>query len=298
MKTVKKILIEIYEKTYRKYVFCMDFIEKKKLGVPNVMSIDETIDYISENHCSVSRYGDGELKIISGENIRFQKFNSSLSRRLAEILHGKGKVLVCISDIFDNPTWMNERAYEYTWWIVAKNRRDWTNSLNLEYTYGNAFISRPYLDWREKEKSLHWFEKLKQIWNNQNIVFIEGNKSRLGYKNDLFDNAKTIRRILCPVRDAYMVYNQILKEAMNLPHDVLFLLALGPTATVLAEELAENGYWAIDIGHIDIEYEWFKMHALEKVPIKGKYTNEAARGEDVDDYVDEEFKNQIIVEIE
>lgn len=272
-------------------------IEKKKIGVPNVMSMEETINYIIDNHCSVSRYGDGELKLISGESIRFQDFDLELAQRLAETLKGNGKVLVCISDIFDYPKWMKQRAYEYTWRIVAKNRKVWTSHLNLEYLYGNAFISRPYFDWEDKTSTSSWFEKLKKIWDNQNIVFIEGSKSRLGYNNDLFKNAKSIRRILCPVRDAYSVYKQILEEAEKQPHDVLFLLALGPTATVLAEDLAEVGYWAIDIGHIDVEYEWFKLRATEKIPVQSKYTNEAVGGDEVSDEVNDEFKQQVIAEI-
>ena len=38
---------------------------KKK---PIVKSIDETLDYINEHHCSVSRYGDGEFTVILGKN--------------------------------------------------------------------------------------------------------------------------------------------------------------------------------------------------------------------------------------
>ena len=65
----------------------------------------------------------------------------------------------------------------------------------------------------------------------------------------------------------------------------------------MANDLAGLGYWAIDIGHIDIEYEWFKMGATEKVAIDNKYTNEAVGGDIVNNDIDEEFKNQIIAEI-
>ena len=57
--------------------------------------------------------------------------------------------------------------------------------------------------------------------------------------------------------------------------DSLILLALGPTATAMAYELAKAGYWAVDIGHVDIEYEWMLMGATTKVNVPGKYTNES-----------------------
>ena len=37
------------------------------------------------------------------------------------------------------------------------------------------------------------------------------------------------------------------------------LIALGQTATVLAYDLSEAGLQAIDPGHVDVEYEWYRM---------------------------------------
>lgn len=55
----------------------------------------------------------------------------------------------------------------------------------------------------------------------------------------------------------------------------MIICALGMTATVLAYDLSNIGYQAIDLGHIDIEYEWLRMKATSKLPVPGKYTNEA-----------------------
>lgn len=74
----------------------------------------------------------------------------------------------------------------------------------------------------------------------------------------------------------------------------LVLIALGATATVLSYDLAREGYQAIDIGHIDIEYEWFLRNAKDSIPIDGKYVNEAAGGRMVtDEKVDDQYKNEI-----
>ena len=78
----------------------------------------------------------------------------------------------------------------------------------------------------------------------------------------------------------------------------LILIALGPTATVLAYDLSKLGYRALDVGHVDIEYEWFLQKAMEKVKIKDKYTNEAFGGELVTDEVDQEYKSQIICKVD
>mgnify|MGYP000128627122 CR=1 FL=1 len=47
----------------------------------------------------------------------------------------------------------------------------------------------------------------------------------------------------------------------KLEKTALFLIALGPTATVLAYDLFKSGYQAIDAGHVDVEYEWWRMGA-------------------------------------
>ena len=54
--------------------------------------------------------------------------------------------------------------------------------------------------------------------------------------------------------------------------DDLLILALGPAATVLAYELSGERQ-CLDLGHIDIEYEWFRMGATTKVAIPSKYVN-------------------------
>ena len=42
-------------------------------------------------------------------------------------------------------------------------------------------------------------------------------------------------------------------------------------AKVLAYNLSELGYRAIDIGHIDSEYEWFKMGGQKKSDLSKTY---------------------------
>ena len=50
-----------------------------------VMSDEETIDYILNNECSISRFGDGELMIMLGRNISwFQDGTTTIKDRLIE----------------------------------------------------------------------------------------------------------------------------------------------------------------------------------------------------------------------
>lgn len=77
----------------------------------------------------------------------------------------------------------------------------------------------------------------------------------------------------------------------------LILIALGMTATVLAYDLAQAGLWAIDIGHIDVEYEWFLRGATDKIALNGKFVNEVSGGREVAEINDPVYENQIVESI-
>ena len=57
---------------------------------------------------------------------------------------------------------------------------------------------------------------------------------------------------------------------------------LGPTAKVLVSDLARQGYQAIDLGHIDSEYEWYEMGATYKVKLTNKHTAEFNHDEGIE----------------
>lgn len=53
---------------------------------------------------------------------------------------------------------------------------------------------------------------------------------------------------------------------------MIILLAIGPTATVLSYDLADNGLQVIDIVHLDVEYQWYLMQAKKKMPLENRTT--------------------------
>ena len=78
----------------------------------------------------------------------------------------------------------------------------------------------------------------------------------------------------------------------------LVLLALGPTATVLAYDLAKSGIQALDIGHIDIEYEWYLRKDRTHKKIEGKYVSEAQSGTEVGEIdVNDDYWKQVVANI-
>ena len=270
----------------------------KWMRQPVVIGIAETIAVIKARRASIARYGDGEFDMIYGRNQGFQHGNSVLGQRLKEILKKNDlsdRFLVALPDCFGNLDHFTPPAQLHWKLRLDKERIKWVRLLNTKAPYYQAQITRFYFDWADKSHCQEWYMGLKSIWENENVLLVEGEKSRVGVGNDLFDNAKSVRRLLCPSENAFDSYADILSAIkVHANQSDLIFMALGPTATVLAYDLFCEGYWAVDAGHIDLEYEWMRLGATEKVAISGKYVNEVAGGYQVADVEDEVYLSQII----
>lgn len=274
----------------------LDAIYRVCVNAPHVMAYDECVEYIIANRASVSRMGDGELGVIYGHSLGFQEKNKRLGERLREIMaFDSSNLLICIPDTFENLERYN--IVEQNFWRAHHyyNRRRWHSLLMPGRKYGSTFLSRFYSMEFDHDLSLRRISQLKRLWDKRDIIFIEGKDTKMGVGNDLFDNAASIRRILCPSRDAFACYDNIVDcvKAMKHSNNDLYILALGPTATVLAVDLHRLGLQALDLGHLDIEYEWFRQGVTKKVPITGKFSNEAAILGLAEDVVNGEIKSEV-----
>lgn len=279
------------------FYFYNDVILKKMVNM-KIESIENSIKYVIENKSSVARFGDGELNIINSRNIGFQSYDKELSERLREVLTSDiPNIAICVPGALKDMSDLNDEARSFWMENLRTGRASWYKYMKKNKIYYNTQMTRLYMDYKEKDKSEGWFRELKNIWNEREIVIIEGEKSRLGVGNDLFNNVKSISRILAPSENAFKSYHDILEEAKKVSKDKLILIALGPTATVLAFDLHKLGYQAIDIGHADIEYEWFLRKSTKKESIPGKYTNEALNRKVLYSDNNKSYENQIIARI-
>lgn len=266
---------KIYHKAEQLRRKTLSWVALHFMRPPKILSLDETLDLIINEHYSVSRNGDGELNLMLGERIDFQHADSRMRNLLKEALNARlDKYISCLPNIFVDYSRFHEKAQGY-FGRYLQTKRYFYYTYAKAPEYGDAFISRFYIDLKDKSHSASQVAKLKKIWEKQDVVLVEGKDSRLGVNNDLFSGTNSLKRILGPAINAFDRYDELISTISEVANnDTLILLALGPTATVMAYELAKAGYWAVDIGHIDIEYEWFRMGATSKVVVPGKYTNE------------------------
>ena len=274
-----------------------DMLEKQ-LDPIQVKGIDETLDCIIENKSSLVRFGDGEINMLAGHSIPYQDYDEELASIMRDIIGQESRedLVVCLPDAFTD-------RFKFTSWAIPfwkdhmDHYMDFYRELCSDSWYGSTFVSRPYIDFEDKSQAKSQFEKLKSIWENRDLLIVEGATSRSGVGNDLFDEANSIKRIICPSHSAFSRVHEIEQEIEKYAAGRLILCMLGPTAKVLAYHLSQKGYQVLDIGHIDSEYEWMKMGAKTKVKFSHKHTAEYNFDQDIEFIEDETYNSQIVADL-
>lgn len=235
-------------------------LEKLAEDYPKVLTTTETLNDIILNKKSMCRYGDGEFSLcskkIKSENI-FQKKDKLLEKRLKEILLSNEKnIIVCIppfddryyEDIQIKNNIVNPKYWKRYWY---KNGKEVLKVVDKKRIYGNTQLSRITGFY---ENSLL---EIKKLWENKKVVFVYSDKGRFEKDERIFNNIESSEEIIIPAINAFYKYDSILKRCLEKEKNKLFLIAAGPTATVLAYDLSKKGYQALDIGHLPNSYREF-----------------------------------------
>lgn len=236
-----------------KYITRKNKLKKVQSSYPNVMSTTETLDNIIKGN-SIARFGDGELQLIIGKGLgklgkenEYQVFDKKLSNKLREIIKAPtNKCIIAINEYSDK--WDDEKNYKYglsyfeNFWY-----RYWDKLKKIykyDYTYGCAATTRISVF---KENNL---ESIKKIWENKKVLFVVGENSHFILEPRLFNNIKEADMLVTKGKSSFEKYDDIFKQIKTYGTDWLIFLSLGPTATVLAYELSNLGYQALDMGHL------------------------------------------------
>lgn len=268
---------------------------------PEFRSDEETLRLIVEEKKSLARFGDGELAIAFNiPRQKFQRLDDKLAKRIWEVLNTDtpDKLLIAVANHYGCLDRFNDQAaYGIRLYMTEETRMQHEKIIPLKRIYSDTYMTRPYVIYKDvfTDAPKKRFEALKQIWKNKKVIVVEGAQTRLGVGNDLFEQAEEVRRILAPPTSSFDRYEEIYQECLRWGDSAdLFLLAIGPSSGVLAYDLTLQSYQAVDVGHIDLEYEWFLAGKGERVSVPCKYNNEMEGGDMVEDLHDPVYDSQII----
>lgn len=216
-----------------------------------ILVLDEykTIGKIKEGY-SLARYGDGEFFCLlrSSKGIsKLQKFDEKLKEKLFTIFSKPlEKLLIGIPRMNKPKQWVTNFNNKFPKFISNKRSRK-------ESTFVSAFVSRPSLVGIDTQE---YFDKVKSIWKNREIVLINFNPVLLDHY--LFEGC-VVDFVRISRRDCFDDYSNILNKCKRFyGQKRIFLASAGPTATCLAYDLTFSGEQCLDIGQMAFEYSLFK----------------------------------------
>ena len=263
MKKILRLIYKVKEKSGKKSIYVLGvkiFSIKEKISkkeenelykiqnnFPKIMSFDEMLKKIKKG-ASLARYGDAEFDIAMNKNKNdpYQKPNKLLSEKLFYILkrQSSNKLLIAIPPF--NAEHNNIKNYykniSFWQWYWLSRWRDISKFITKPL-YANSFFSRDSVFY---ELSLN---ELKSIWDKRKVVFVVPTNGRFFYDKRLFDNIEEKAEINIPATSAFNEYDRILSECLRYSKDYMFFICAGPTATILASDLSDKGYQALDMGH-------------------------------------------------
>lgn len=212
----------------------------------NFLSFKETYDFIKNSNKSIIRIGDGEIALIMGKSIIYQDYNDNLRDELSHIISSyneNSNYLICIANtilqasnnklkrLFNNlDIWMEVRIY-----FLA--------NFPKKLYYGEGNITRLLG---------HYSINIENKLRESNIIFLANeeviNQANFKKKNVIKIIPKTKRNSYFE-RDELMdqIYENLIKFDKS---DVVVILSCGPLAKVLAYNISELGYRALDLGYM------------------------------------------------
>jgi len=205
------------------------------MSYPAVFNEMETVRMLQQGF-SVSRFGDGEFKMIDGAGYVREPPNKKLAHELRQVLRKPPPTLLRAI-----PT-MDPRGPKYPTW--KKHTERFAHLLRrTKGPFYSAFISRPdSAPWIRTREFAEEFAKLwrdKQVW-----LLAEADSKALTLMGR---TAGSVFHTVCPSHRAYALIDEYELVCVDEKPDIA-ILSCGMTATCLAARLARRGIQAIDFG--------------------------------------------------
>ena len=208
---------------------------------PDVMSEDLTID-MALGGMSVSRFGDGEIMLMTGRSIPYNEWSQQLQDELIAVAGCTDTgLLKCIPNIYKSHRKAWVQQYEQYGYLFPGS------------LYGSQFINRPdSAPWTDTDE---FRGKVRRLWKDRNVVLVYGTQTgkKKSLTPDMLWDAASVTPVLCEPINAYSSIDSIEERIVSsvAGEQAIVVMCLGPTATVLASRLQKkHSIWSVDLGLI------------------------------------------------
>lgn len=197
---------------------------------------------------SLIRLGDGEIHIINGGGIGFQKYEPEISKALKESIEkysDSSPYILCINErIMDKSNTYLRKANQLYLWLPTKVYYWLYFNKKATYFDASAFYYK------------HSFDKiLSQYLSNKKLILVTREQTALNFNENYKDPTAILETIITKSENAFdeadMIINRIRKYEKDSP---VVLLSCGPAGKYISYKLAPH-IQCLDIGHgLEIAY--------------------------------------------
>lgn len=240
---------------------------KDKYSNIEIMTPNETLDYLISNEVSLARFSDGEFDILTGAGIYppdsnwSQKWSFKLQQQLGETLSSSDQRLLIAVD--PKETFLSTKKqehsipFEYNMWIDMR-RMMWKYLLEgKKYGHCHLFIraNAPDFNWSKFRSYVQRFDVVVVTGNIKNIKHLS-----MGRSTHFIDfGTENAYSKIEQIKSAIVSY--IENEKLNKRNTIVFA-SLGPTACILAHDLLDHQIRVWDTGHM---FEFADKNFMESV---------------------------------
>lgn len=223
----------------------------------HILDQDSSLALLESNPKSFVRIGDGEIRLMWGDDQPFQKFEKEIVERLYDLLRNpRPDMYVGVNWSYFEPLPRNSERANY---FNARHAYDFRN-FYLEHCDKNAVYldaECTFYNFNNPDDPYYplLFKRWKNLFANKKLAIIcgEGILDSLDY--DVFELAETKQFIYGPRRHAWDVHGELMDRIKaEVPKDYILVFILGMAGKAMIPEVTDLGYMAWDIGHLAKSY--------------------------------------------
>jgi len=228
-----------------------DITDIKELlkSYPKILPADKSLDLLLKHpEKSLIRMGDCEIALMNGEDSFSNDYDPKLAYRLCQI----------VKDVNNKKFYLGLKilSFETKNFFISKNFLINGRNKNLKPLFEkrkndtilNAWVNSVHMHGTNK------IPLIKKLWEKKDIVFITGKNSSFKYIDFFFDNAKSINFEYGLNFNAFDDMDNLFNKCCKYPKETLFIVALGPTGSVISYDLINKGYKVLDLGGFTTRY--------------------------------------------
>ena len=241
----------------------------KDSGVtPTILDfVDSIIKLYNDDSLSLARIGDGEFGLVTGvtvPNNGCQVADASLQEALLRVLrcdNPKCRVAIPKAFFYDDPSCVSDEIARFVpdCFFPRLDAGDYMKYVLPDYTYLDGSMSVVCKHYPTVGRLVHlaYYYLLKRMLTDRDVIVVTGDLRFEEYEHSLLDDAGTrsVSLLSLKQKNVWEDYANIKQRLLDINRSGsrLVLLGCGPTATVLAYELADK-MRCLDVGHVFGDY--------------------------------------------